>query len=159
MVPGAIVDFSLRGFDLDGAGAHVQHQEQSSVQKLHREEVHLVVLQGLRVTSVLRFAVGEEDQPVGFGGAEVEGDGAHTLGVPLGQRQEGVGGLEIDGVQGGDVLALEDHVALEFHLWVHNAGEARQLQADIVVLVHHLGRKEKRRLHLRVNGCRPSVPP
>lgn len=82
--------------------------------------------------------MGEEDQPVGFRGAEVEGDGAHALGVPFWQGQVGFRGLEVDGVEGGNVFALEDHVTLELHLGVDNAGEAGELQADIVVLVHHL---------------------
>lgn len=82
--------------------------------------------------------MGEEDQPVGFRGAEVKGDGAHALGVPFWQGQVGFGGLEVDGVEGGNVFALEDHVALELHLGVDNAGKAGELQADIVVLVHHL---------------------
>lgn len=82
--------------------------------------------------------MGEEDQPVGFRGAEVEGDGAHALGVPFWQGQVGFRGLKVDGVEGGNVFALEDHVTLELHLGVDNAGEAGELQADIVVLVHHL---------------------
>lgn len=85
----------------------------------------------------------EEYQPVGFGGAEVKGDGAHALGVPFRQGQVGVRSLKVDGVEGGDILALEYHITLEFHLGVHDAGKAGQLQADIVVLVHHLGKKYK----------------
>ena len=141
MVPGAVVDLSLRGLDLDGAGAHVQQQVQPSVQQLDRKEVHLVVLLALGVPSVLGLAVGEEYQPVGLGGAEVKRDGAHAFGVPFRQGQVGVGRLEVDGVEGGNVFALEDHIALEFHLGVHDAGEAGKLQPDIVVLIHHLGKK------------------
>uniref|UniRef100_A0A672IYD1 Uncharacterized protein n=1 Tax=Salarias fasciatus TaxID=181472 RepID=A0A672IYD1_SALFA len=140
MVPGAVVDLRLGGLNLDGPGAHVQQQVQPSVQQLHREEVHLVVLEAFGVPSVLRLPVGEEDEPVGLGGAEIEGDGAHALGVPLGQSQEGVRGLEVDGIQGGDVFALEDHVALKLHLGVDDASEAGQLQTDVVVFVHHLGK-------------------
>lgn len=144
MVPGAIVDLCLCGLDLDGAGAHVQQQVQPSIQQLHCKEVHLVVLLALRVPPVLGFAVGEEYQPVGFRCSEVKGDGAHALGVPLRQGQVGVRGLEVDGVEGGNILTLEDHIALELHLGVHDAGEAGQLQADVVVLVHHLRKKYKR---------------
>lgn len=87
--------------------------------------------------------MGEEYQAVGFGGAEVEGDGAHALGVPFWQGQVGVRRLEVDWVKGGNIFALEYHVTLEFHLGVNNAGEPGQLQAYIVVLVHHLGKKKK----------------
>lgn len=82
--------------------------------------------------------MGEEYQPVGFGGAEVKGDGAHTLGVPFWQGQIGIRGLEVDGVECGNVFALKDHIALKFHLWVDNTGEAGELQADVIILVHHL---------------------
>lgn len=141
MVPGAIVDLSLCSLDLDGAGAHVQQQVQPSIQQLHCKEVNLVVLLAFCVPPVLGLAMGEEYQPVGFGGAEVKGDGAHTFGVPFWQGQVGVRVLKVDGVEGGNVFAFEDNVTLEFHLGVHDAGEAGQLQADIVVLVHHLGKK------------------
>lgn len=144
MVPGAVIDLRLRGLDLDGAGAHVQQQVEPSVQQLHRKEVHLVVLLALWVPAVLGLAVGEEYQPVWFRGAEVKGDGAHAFGVPFRQGQVGVRGLKVDGVEGGNVFALEDHVTLEFHLGIHDAGEAGQLQADIVVLVHHLEKKYRR---------------
>uniref|UniRef100_A0A3Q1C5X5 Uncharacterized protein n=2 Tax=Amphiprion TaxID=80969 RepID=A0A3Q1C5X5_AMPOC len=123
MVPGAIVDFSLCGLDLDGAGAHVQQQVQPSIQQLHCKEVHFVVLLALRIPPVLRFTVCEQYQPVGFGGAEIEGDGAHAFGVPLRQGQVGIRCLKVDGVEGGNVLALEDHVTLEFHLGVHNTSK------------------------------------
>lgn len=143
MVPGAIVDLCLRGFDLDGTRAHVQQQVQPPVQQLHRKEVHLVVLLAFCVPPVLWLPVGEEDQPVGFGGAEVEGDGAHALGVPLWKGQVGFGRLKVDGVQGGNVFTLENHVSLEFHLRVHDAGQPGQFQADIVVLVNHLVEDKK----------------
>ncbi|CAG5928290.1 unnamed protein product [Menidia menidia] len=137
VVPGAIVDFGLGGFDFDGPGAHVQQQVQPAIQQLHGEEVHLVVLLALGVPPVLGLTVREEDQPVGLGGAEVEGDGAHPFGVPFGQRKVGVRGLEVDGVQGGYVFTLENHVPLEFHLWVHYAGQAGQLQPDRCHCVSH----------------------
>uniref|UniRef100_A0A3Q2QAJ7 Uncharacterized protein n=1 Tax=Fundulus heteroclitus TaxID=8078 RepID=A0A3Q2QAJ7_FUNHE len=138
VVPCPIVDFCLSGLDFDGPRTHVQKQVQPSIQQLHRKKVHLVVLLALRVPPVLGFAVGEEYQPVGLRGAEVKGDGADALGVPLGQGEKGVRGLEVDGVKCGNVLALEDHVSLEFHLGVKDASQARELQADVVVLVHHL---------------------
>ena len=101
-----------------------------------------VLLAARGFLALLGLAVGEEDEAVGLGGAKVEGDGAHALGVPLGQADVGLGGLEGDGVQGGHVLALEDHVALDLHLGVHDAGQAGKLQTDVVVLVNHLGRSD-----------------
>ena len=98
MMPGPFIDLSLCGLDLDGPGAHIQQEVQPSVQQLHREEVHLVVLLALSVPSVLRLTVGEEYQPVGLRRAEVKRDGAHAFGVPLRQGQVGVGGLEVDGI-------------------------------------------------------------
>lgn len=141
MVPVAVVDLALRGLDLDSARAHVQQQEETSLQELDGEEVHLVVALAAGVPSVLGLALRVKDEAVGLGGAEVEGDGAHALGVPLGQAQEGLWRLEGDGVQDGNGLALEHHVALHLHLGVHDAGQARQLQADVVVFVHHLAQQ------------------
>uniref|UniRef100_A0A3B3CPQ5 Uncharacterized protein n=1 Tax=Oryzias melastigma TaxID=30732 RepID=A0A3B3CPQ5_ORYME len=140
MVPRLIIDFSLRGFDFNGSRSHIQQQKKRSVQQLHGKEVHLVVLLAFGVPPVLRPALGEEDQPVGFGGAEVERDGAHAFGVPLGQSQEGIGRLKVDGVQSGNVFTLEDNVALKLHLRVVDAGEPGELKPDVVVLIHHLGR-------------------
>uniref|UniRef100_A0A8C9YQ21 Uncharacterized protein n=1 Tax=Sander lucioperca TaxID=283035 RepID=A0A8C9YQ21_SANLU len=154
MVPGAVVDLSLCGLDFDGAGAHVQQQVQPTVQQLHRKEVHLVVLLALCVPAVLGLAVGEEYQPVGFRGAEVKGDGAYAFGVPFGQGQVRVRRLEVDGVEGGNVFALEDHITLEFHLGVYDAGEAGQLQPDIIVLVHHLGKKYKGFGYFSCRACK-----
>ncbi|KAJ0027050.1 hypothetical protein NQD34_018050, partial [Periophthalmus magnuspinnatus] len=142
VVPVPIVDLCLRRFHFDGPGAHIQQQEQPSVQQLHGEEVHLGVLLTLGVPPVLSFALGEEDEPVGFGGAEVERDRSHSFGVPLGQRQRRLRTLEADGVQSGNVLALKDNVALKFHFGVDDAGQTRQLQADVIVLVHHLDKKQ-----------------
>lgn len=143
MVPGAVIDLCLRGFHLDGAGTHVQQQVQPSVQQLHRKEVHLVVLLAFRVPPVLRLPVGEEDQPVGFRGAEIKGDGAHAFGVPLWKGQIGLGRLKVDGVEGGNIFALKNYVSLEFHLGVHDAGQPGQFQADIIVLVDHLVENKK----------------
>lgn len=68
--------------------------------------------------------MGEQNQAVGLGCAEVKGDGAHSLGVPLGQADVGLGGLKGDGVQSGHVLALVGHFTLNLHLWVHNPSQA-----------------------------------
>ena len=138
VVPGAVIDLGLRGFHLDGARTHVQQQVQPSVQQLHRKEVHLVALLTFYVPPVLRLPMGEQDQPVGLGGAKVKGDGGHAFSVPLGQRQVGLGRLKGDGVEGGNVFTLKNYVSLEFHLGVHDAGQPGQFQADIIVLVDHL---------------------
>lgn len=138
MVPAAIVDPSLCGLDLDGPRAHVQQQVKLSVQQLHGKEVHLSVLGAPGFLPVLWFTVGEEDQPVGFGGAEVEGDGAHPFGVPLGQGQVRIRRLKVDGVQRRNIFTLEGNVPLQFHLRVDDASQAGQLQTDVIVLVHHL---------------------
>ncbi|KAJ0061052.1 hypothetical protein NL108_005861, partial [Boleophthalmus pectinirostris] len=140
VVPVPIVDLGLRRFDFDRPRAHVQQQIQPSIQQLYGEEVHLCILLSLGVPSVLSLSLGEEDESVGFGGTKVKGDGAHSFGVPLGKRQCGFWALEADGVQGGHVLTLEDDVPLKFHFGVHDASQARQFQADVIVLVHHLDR-------------------
>lgn len=84
--------------------------------------------------------MGEEYQSVGFSGAEIKGDGAHTFSVPLWQGKVGVWGLKVDGVHSGNIFTLEYHITLEFHLGVNNAGKAGELQPDVVVLIHHLWR-------------------
>uniref|UniRef100_A0A8C7LZQ5 Uncharacterized protein n=1 Tax=Oncorhynchus kisutch TaxID=8019 RepID=A0A8C7LZQ5_ONCKI len=53
------------------------------------------------------------EQAAGFCGAEVEGDGACFLGVPLGQGDEGLWGLKGDGVQGGHVLTAENKISVQ----------------------------------------------
>lgn len=124
MVPRPVVDFILRCFDLDGTRAHVQEQVQTPVQQLHCEKVHLGVLLAPGGLSVLRLAVSEQDQAVGLRGAEVERDGAHALGVPLGKADVGLRRLERDGVQSGHVLALKHNISLDLHLRVHDARQA-----------------------------------
>lgn len=141
MVPVTVIDLSLRGLDFDGARAHIQQQVQPSIEQLHRKEIYLVVLLALCVPSVLGLTMGEEYQPVGFGCAEVKRDGAHSFGVPFRQGKVGIGGLEADGVKGGNIFAFEYHVTLELHLRVHYAGEAGKLKANVVVLVYHLRKK------------------
>uniref|UniRef100_F6UHY5 Uncharacterized protein n=1 Tax=Ornithorhynchus anatinus TaxID=9258 RepID=F6UHY5_ORNAN len=146
MVPLSVVDLLLQDLDLDGARAHVQQQVEVTVQHLDGEEVHLDHLRVLGVLLVAGLAVAEEDQPVGLRGAEIERYGARLLGVPLGQGDEGLRGLERDGVQGGHVLALEGHHAVDLHLGVALLGEAGELQPDVVVLVDHLQAE---------SGCQP----
>lgn len=82
--------------------------------------------------------MGEEDQAVGLRGAEIKGDGSRPLGVPLGEADEGFRGLEGNGVQGGHVLTFVCNLTHDFHLGVHDPSQARQLEANVIVLVHHL---------------------
>uniref|UniRef100_A0A8C7VY86 Uncharacterized protein n=1 Tax=Oncorhynchus mykiss TaxID=8022 RepID=A0A8C7VY86_ONCMY len=98
--------------------AHVQQQVQSSIQQLYSKEVYFVVLLPCCVPPVLGYlAVGPE----------VKGDRTHSLGVPLGEAEVGVGALEVDRVQGGHVLTLKHHVTLELHLGVYDAGQTGEL--------------------------------
>lgn len=82
--------------------------------------------------------MGEEDESVGFGGPEIEGDGADPLGIPLGQAEVGIRALKVDWVQGGYVFTLKHHFPLELHLGVYDAGQTGELQTDVVILVDHL---------------------
>uniref|UniRef100_A0A673N2Z4 Uncharacterized protein n=1 Tax=Sinocyclocheilus rhinocerous TaxID=307959 RepID=A0A673N2Z4_9TELE len=84
MIPGPIVHLVLCGFHFDSPRAHVQQQVQTSIQKLYCKKVHFCVLLATGVLSFLWLPVGEENKTVWFGGTEVEGDGAHAFGVPLG---------------------------------------------------------------------------
>lgn len=137
MVPGSVVHLALGGLHLNGPRAHVQQQVQASVQELHGEEVHLgVLLAG--ILAVLGLPMGEEDETVGLGGAEVEGDGAHAFGVPLRQADVGLWRLKGDGVQGGHVLALKVGVTLDLHFGVGDPSQAGQLEPDVIVFVDNL---------------------
>lgn len=82
--------------------------------------------------------MGEEDEAVGLSCAEIKRDGSHPLSVPLWETDEGLGGLERNGVQGGHILTLVGHLTLDLHLRVHNASQAGQLKTDVIVLIHHL---------------------
>lgn len=97
-----------------------------------------VLLAALGLLAFLGLAVGEQDESVGFRGPEVKGDGAHSLGVPLGQAYVGLGGLEGDRVQRGHVLTLKHHIPLDLHLGVHDMRQTGELQTDVVILVDHL---------------------
>lgn len=106
-----------------------------------------VLLAALGLLAFLGLAVGEQDESVGLGGPEVEGDRTHSLGVPLGEAEVGVRALEVDRVQGGHVLTLKHHVTLELHLGVYDAGQTGELQTDVVILVDHLEGVEEKRDH------------
>lgn len=82
--------------------------------------------------------MGEEDKAIRLGCAEIERDGSHPLGVPLGETDVGLGSLERNGVQSGHIFTLVGNLTLDFHLWVHNASQAGQFKTDVIVLIHHL---------------------
>jgi len=82
--------------------------------------------------------VGEEDEAVGLGGAEIKRNGSHPLGVPFGEADVGLGCLKRNGVQSGHVLTLVGHLALDLHLGVQESSHSGQLEADVIVFIHHL---------------------
>lgn len=92
------------------------------------------------IFALLGFAMGEEDEAIGLGSAEIKGNGSHPLCVPLGQADVGLWSLERNGVQGGHILTLVGHFTLDFHLRVHNSSKAGQFKTDVIVLIHHLRR-------------------
>uniref|UniRef100_A0A3P8YAK9 Secreted protein n=1 Tax=Esox lucius TaxID=8010 RepID=A0A3P8YAK9_ESOLU len=113
MAPLSVVHLLVAGLQLDAPRAHVHQQVEEPVQELHGKVVGLHVPAQLRLFGPVGSAVTEQEQAAGLRGAEVEGDGARFLGVPLGQGDEGLRGLKGDGVQGGHVLAAEDQVAVQ----------------------------------------------
>ncbi len=138
VAPLSVVHLLVAGLELDAAGAHVHQQVEKAVQQLHGEVVGLHLTAGPLLFAALGLAVAEQQQAAGLGGAEVEGDGAGLLGVPARQRDVGLGRLESHGVQGRHVLAAEHQVPVHTDLRVPLDGQTRQLQLEVVVLVHHL---------------------
>uniref|UniRef100_A0A8C6S798 Uncharacterized protein n=1 Tax=Neogobius melanostomus TaxID=47308 RepID=A0A8C6S798_9GOBI len=88
MVPLAIIQPPLTGFHFNAARAHVHHHVEVAIHQLQGKEVCAGSL------GAFETAVAEEEQTTRLAGAEVQGDGASPLGVPLGQRQVGVGPIE-----------------------------------------------------------------
>lgn len=82
--------------------------------------------------------MGEEYEAVRLCGAEIERDGSHPLGVPLGEADVGLRSLERNGVQGGHILTLVGNLTLDFHLGVHNSSQTGQLKTDVIIFIHHL---------------------
>uniref|UniRef100_A0A3B1J7H7 Uncharacterized protein n=2 Tax=Astyanax mexicanus TaxID=7994 RepID=A0A3B1J7H7_ASTMX len=119
VVPFPIIHLLVDGPSLGGARTHIKQQIQMAVQHLNGEEVHLEREGALGLLGLLLGStVAEEKKPVGFSGAEVEGDGAGLFGVPFVQRDEGFWRFESDGVQSGYVLALEGHHTVDLHLGI-----------------------------------------
>lgn len=138
VAPLAVVHLLVAGLEFDAPGAHVHQQVEKAVQQLHGEVVGLHLAARPLLFAALRFAVAEQQQAAGLGGAEVEGDGAGLLGVPARQGDVGLGRLEGHGVEGRHVLAAEHQVPVQTDLRVSLDGQTRQLQLEVVVLVDHL---------------------
>lgn len=82
-----------------------------------------VLLASQSLFALLGFAMGEQDEAIWLGGAEVKRNGSHSLGVPLGEADVSLGGLKGNGVQGGHILTLVGHITLDLHLRVHNSSQ------------------------------------
>uniref|UniRef100_A0A3B3THT6 Uncharacterized protein n=1 Tax=Poecilia latipinna TaxID=48699 RepID=A0A3B3THT6_9TELE len=130
MVPFTIIDFFIDCFGLRGSRAHIQQQVQMAVQHLNGKEVHFKSLGCL-------------GKAVGFGGAEVKGDGPRLFGVPLVENNIRLGCLKSDGVQSGYILTLKGHSAMDFHLGVTLLSQPRQLEPHIVVFINNLKRRRR----------------
>lgn len=107
MAPFPVVDLLVAGLQLCFSRAHINQQVQIPIQQLHGKVISLQLPTGLLLFGALRAAVAEQQESAGLRSAEVEGDRARLLGVPLWQGDVGLGGLEGDGVQGRHVLAAE----------------------------------------------------
>lgn len=138
MAPVAIIDLFVIGLQLRFPRAHINQQVQIPVQELHGKVIGLQLPPGLLLLRALGAPVAEQQESAGLGRAEVKGDGAGFLGVPLRQRDVGLWRVEGDRIQGGDVLAAEHQVAMEGYFGVALDGQSRQLQLKIIVLVHDL---------------------
>uniref|UniRef100_A0A3B3UJX7 Uncharacterized protein n=1 Tax=Poecilia latipinna TaxID=48699 RepID=A0A3B3UJX7_9TELE len=127
MAPFSVIDLLVAGLELCFSRAHIDHKV-----------IGLQFPPGLLLFGPLRTSVAEQQQSAGLGGAEVEGDGACLLGVPLWQRDESFGSFERDGVESRHVLAAEHQVTVQRDLRVAVDGQPGELQFEVVVLVHHL---------------------
>ncbi len=110
-----------------------------AIEHFNGKEVHLESLGALGILRLLLgLAMAEEEKAVGLCGAEVEGDGACFLSVPLVEDDKRLWRLECDGVQSGHVLALEGHSAMDLHLGITQLGQPGQLKSHVIVFVHNL---------------------
>lgn len=122
-----------------------------AIQHLYGEEVHLGSLGTLGVLwLLLGFAMAEQEKAVGLCGAEVKGDGARLLSVPLVKDYERLWCLERDRVQSGHILALEGHSAVDLHLGIAQLGQSGQLQSHVIVFVYNLSRGKRNRINSTV---------
>uniref|UniRef100_A0A3B4ZBS7 Secreted protein n=1 Tax=Seriola lalandi dorsalis TaxID=1841481 RepID=A0A3B4ZBS7_SERLL len=124
MAPFTIIDLLVAGLQLCFSRAHIDQQVQIPVQQLHGKVISLQLPAGLLLFGTLRAAVAEQQEAAGLRGAEVKGDRARLLGVPLGQGDVRLGGLESNGVQGRHVLAAEHQVTVQGDFRVALDGQA-----------------------------------
>lgn len=90
------------------------------------------------IFALLGFAMGKEDESIGLSRTEIERDGSHPLGVPLGETDIGLRGFERNWVKGSHIFTLVGYLTLDFHLGVHNSSQTGQLKTDVIVLIHYL---------------------
>lgn len=138
MAPIPIIDLLVASLQLCFPRAHVNQQVQIPVQQLHCEVISLQLPAGLLLFGALRSAVAEQQESTWLRGAEVKGDGARLLCVPLGERDVGLGGLEGDGIQRCHILATEHKVAVQGNFGVPLDGQPGKLELEVIVLVHDL---------------------
>lgn len=118
-----------------------------AIQHLNGKEVHLESLGALRVLRLLLgLAMAEEEKTVGLCGAEVKGDRTRLLCIPLVEHDIRLWRLKRDWIQSGHVLALESHDAMDLHLGVTLPGQPGQLKSHVIVFVHDLNWKHKKRV-------------
>uniref|UniRef100_A0A4W6D9L7 Uncharacterized protein n=1 Tax=Lates calcarifer TaxID=8187 RepID=A0A4W6D9L7_LATCA len=98
MAPFTIIDLLVAGLQLCFSRAHIDQQVQIPIQQLHGKVISLELPTGLLLFGTLRAAVAEQQEAAGLCSAEVKGNRACLLGVPLGQGDVGLGGLEGNGV-------------------------------------------------------------
>lgn len=89
-----------------------------AIQQFQSEEVSTGRL------GVFETAMAKEEQAIGLTSAEIQGDSAGSLGVPLGQRQVRVGPIEGDRLQGLHALTAELQITMDTDPWVTQLGQA-----------------------------------
>lgn len=110
-----------------------------AIQHLNGKEIHFGSLGNLGIFRLLLgLPVAEEQKAVGLRGAEVKGDGACLLSVPLVENYERLGRLERDGVQGGHVLTFKSNGAVDLHLGIAQLSQPGQFESHVIVFVHNL---------------------
>ncbi len=118
-----------------------------AVQHLDGKKVHLETLGTLGVLWLLLwFAMAEEEEAIRLCGAEVKGDRACLLSVPLVEDDKRLWGLKRDGVQSGHVFTLEGHSTMDLHLGITQLGQPGQFKSYVVVFVHNLKKKQRKKV-------------